>query len=319
LPNGFQSPNQFGLLDRIEFYIPAAYSRTLLANHGDREIAVVGRLKPGVSLRTAQSELDAISNSLAKQYPQTNEGVRAVLAVLRDDIVRNVRTALLVLLAATGLIVLIACVNVANLLLVRSIARRHETSVRLALGASRSRIVRQFLVESLLAIFDRVSPRFFASAGIPMLTLDKDLPVFNIKTLERQVDESVSQDRLVATLSGVFGALAALLAGIGLYGVMAYAVACRTREIGIRMALGARPAGVRWLVMKETAGLVAIGIGIGLPVALAAVGLASNQLFGLKASDPATIWATAFFLAAVALLAGYLPARRVSGLIQCWP
>src|SRR6202040_3543119 len=94
--------------------------------------------------------------------------------------------------------------------------------------------------------------------------LDKDLPVFNIKTLERQVDESVAQDRLVATLSGIFGGVAALLAGIGLYGVMAYTVARRTREIGIRMALGARPAGVRWLVMKETAGLVAIGIGIGL-------------------------------------------------------
>jgi ABC-type antimicrobial peptide transport system permease subunit len=143
-------------------------------------------------------------------------------------------------------------------------------------------------------------------------TLDKDLPVFNIKTLEHQVDESVAQDRFVATLSGVFGGVAALLAGIGLYGVMAYAVARTTREIGIRMALGARPAGVRWLVMKETAGLVAIGIGIGLPVALAGVGLASNQLFGLKASDPATIWAAALFLAAVALLAGYLPARRAS-------
>jgi ABC-type antimicrobial peptide transport system permease subunit len=143
-------------------------------------------------------------------------------------------------------------------------------------------------------------------------TLDKDLPMFNIKTLQHQVDESVAQDRFVATLSGVFGGVAALLAGIGLYGVMAYAVARRTREIGIRMALGARPAGVRWLVMKETAGLVAIGIGIGLPVALAGVGLASNQLFGLKASDPATIWAAALFLAAVALLAGYLPARRAS-------
>jgi ABC-type antimicrobial peptide transport system permease subunit len=78
------------------------------------------------------------------------------------------------------------------------------------------------------------------------------------------------------------------------------------------MALGARPAGVRWLVMKETAGLVAIGIGIGLPAALAAVGLVSSQLFGLKANDPVTICAATVFLVAVALLAGYLPARRAS-------
>lgn len=110
LPPGFQSPDQFGLSDRLEFYIPAAYPSSLLANHGDHEIKVIGRLRARVSLRSAQSELDLISNSLAQQYPRTNQGVRAVLAGLQDDIVRNVRTALIVLLAATGLIVLIACV-----------------------------------------------------------------------------------------------------------------------------------------------------------------------------------------------------------------
>jgi len=150
LPAGFQSPNQFGRADRIEFYIPAAYPRQLLASHGDHDEEAAGRLKPGVTVAAAQSEMDAISAALAREYPQTNQGVRAVLAPLGDDVVRDVRTALLILLGATGLIVLIACVNVANLLLVRSVARGHETSVRLALGASRARIVRQFLVESLL-------------------------------------------------------------------------------------------------------------------------------------------------------------------------
>ena len=150
LPEGFQSPNQFGMPERIEFFVPAAYPRSVLENHGEHEIEVIGRLKDGISRQTAQREMDVISSRLARQYPQTNQGVRAVISGLQDDIVRNVRTALLVLLAATGLIVLIACVNVANLLMVRWIGRQHETSICLALGASRGRLARRFLVESLL-------------------------------------------------------------------------------------------------------------------------------------------------------------------------
>ena len=150
LPPTFQSPAQFGFRDRIEFYVPATFPRELLGSHGDHEVAVVGRLKPGVSIRAAQDELDSISAALAKQYPNSNDGVRAVIGPLHDDLVQDVKASLFTLLGASGLIVLITCVNVASLLLVRAVARRHESSVRLALGASRFRMVRQFLAESLL-------------------------------------------------------------------------------------------------------------------------------------------------------------------------
>ena len=101
-------------------------------------------------MQTAQEQLDAVSPSLEKQYPDTNLGMRARIAPLRDDLVQNVKDSLRALFGASGLIVLITCVNVANLLLVRAVGRRHETSVRLALGAGRMRIVRQFLAESMM-------------------------------------------------------------------------------------------------------------------------------------------------------------------------
>lgn len=150
LPRGFQSPAQFGTKAPVEFYVPASYSKELLAAHGDHEVNVVGRLQPGVSVKAAQAELNAISEALAKQYPGTNEGMRAVIGPLHDDLVQNVRDSMFALLGASVLIVLITCVNVANLLLVRAVGRRHESSVRLALGASRFRMVRQFLAESML-------------------------------------------------------------------------------------------------------------------------------------------------------------------------
>ncbi|HLK66423.1 MAG TPA: ABC transporter permease [Bryobacteraceae bacterium] len=150
LPRDFESPAQFGQKDRIEFYVPAQFSKQLLSSHGDHEVGVVGRLQPGASLQAAQAELDSISAGLARQYPNSNGGLRAVIAPLHDDLVNGVRDSLLALLGASALIVLITCVNVASLLLVRAVARRHESSVRLALGASRFRMVRQFLAESML-------------------------------------------------------------------------------------------------------------------------------------------------------------------------
>jgi putative ABC transport system permease protein len=150
LPRGFQSPSELALPDRLDFFVPGAYPPELLASHGDHDVNVVGRLRAGIPVKTAQAELDRISAGLAAQYPPTNTGVYAVIAPLQKDLVRSVRDSLWALLGASGFIVLITCVNVANLLLVRAIARRHESSVRLALGASRFRMVRQFLAESVL-------------------------------------------------------------------------------------------------------------------------------------------------------------------------
>jgi predicted permease len=142
--------------------------------------------------------------------------------------------------------------------------------------------------------------------------LDPNLPVYDIKTFADQIEESISQERLIALLSSFFGLFALLLAGLGLYGVMAYAVSRRTREIGIRMALGAQPGNVLWLVLRETLLLVAIGIAIGLPVALAATRLTKGLLFGLTANDPLTITLAPLVMIAIAAMAGYLPARRAA-------
>jgi putative ABC transport system permease protein len=143
-------------------------------------------------------------------------------------------------------------------------------------------------------------------------SIDPNLPIFNVKTLAEQIDESVSRERLVALLAGFFGLFALLLAMLGLYGLMAYAVTRRTREIGVRMALGARAGDVLWLVLRETLLLVFIGIAIGLPVALAVTRLTKGLLFGLAPTDPLTITLATLAMIAVAALAGYLPARRAA-------
>ena len=150
MPEKFQPYSQYASTSPIEYFVPAAYPKSLLANHGDHEVNVIGRLKPGATRQTAQAQLDAVSASLAQQHPDTNRSITTATALLREDIVQNVRDGLTALLAASALIVLITCVNVANLLLVRAAGRRHETSVRLALGAGRWRMIRTILTESFL-------------------------------------------------------------------------------------------------------------------------------------------------------------------------
>jgi predicted permease len=136
------------------------------------------------------------------------------------------------------------------------------------------------------------------------------LPSIEIKTMSGLVDNSLDTDRFVARLSGAFGLLAILLASIGLYGVMAYTVARRTRDIGIRVALGAQSRGVLWLVLRETLLMVLIGVAVGLPVALGGTRLLKSMLFGLGTVDPIVILAAAVSLGIIAALAGLIPARR---------
>jgi len=138
------------------------------------------------------------------------------------------------------------------------------------------------------------------------------LAFFDPKTMDQQIRESLTSDRLVAGLCGAFGSVATLLAALGLYGVMAWSVARRTRELGLRTALGAQQGRILTMVLREVALLAGIGIAIGLPVALSLARLVSTQLFGLTPTDPLTMGASMAVLFLVALLAGYLPARRAS-------
>jgi predicted permease len=145
-----------------------------------------------------------------------------------------------------------------------------------------------------------------------MRQFDPNIPVVGLQTLEEQIGYSLRTERLVASLSAVFGGLATLLAAIGLYGVMAYSVTRRTREIGIRMALGATRANVVGIVMREAAVMVAAGLGAGVPLALALAELIRSQLFGLDPRDPLTVLGAALVLTAAGGFAGFLPAFRAS-------
>ncbi|HUI55049.1 MAG TPA: ABC transporter permease [Bryobacteraceae bacterium] len=144
--------------------------------------------------------------------------------------------------------------------------------------------------------------------------VDPTVPMYEMRTLDKQAENSLVTERLLATLSGGFGLVATLLAAMGLYGVMAYMVARRTREIGIRMALGANSGSVVWMVMREVLLLAAAGVAIGLPAAWALTRLVQAQLFGMQARDSMTMLLATAGIATVALLSGYLPARRATGI-----
>jgi predicted permease len=144
--------------------------------------------------------------------------------------------------------------------------------------------------------------------------MDPNLPVYAMRTTEVQINNSLSTERMIASLSAVFGFLATLLAVIGLYGVMAYTVAQRTREVGIRMALGAARGNVIWMVMREVLFLVAIGVGAGVLASLALTRVVESQLFGITPHDPVTLGLATCSLALVACAAGYVPALRASRL-----
>jgi predicted permease len=142
--------------------------------------------------------------------------------------------------------------------------------------------------------------------------VDANLPIYAMRTMEAQISNSLSMERMIASLSTVFGFVATVLAIIGLYGVMSYSVAQRTREIGIRMALGAEQRKVIGMVMREVFMLIAIGVAVGVPAALVLTRVVKSQLYGLEAHDPWTLGLATGLLAVVACAAGYIPALRAS-------
>jgi len=144
--------------------------------------------------------------------------------------------------------------------------------------------------------------------------LDADLPLVNVGTLEDRLLTSVSQSRFNSTLLSLFAALALVLAGVGIYGVMSFTVAERTSELGLRMALGASHGSVRTLVVRKAMLLTIAGIAVGLVVSLALTRVISGLLFGVRPTDPVTLAAVSLLLCMVAVAGSYLPARRASRL-----
>jgi predicted permease len=154
--------------------------------------------------------------------------------------------------------------------------------------------------------------RVVAAVRREAAALDPAIPVLQTLTMADQFDNNIAQERMLTTLGGFFSVLALLLAAVGLYGVMAHAVARRVREIGIRMALGARAGEVLWLILRETVLMVGIGALIGIPAALVLTRLLTSFLYGLTPQDPLSIAASTAILLAITALAGYIPARRAT-------
>ena len=138
------------------------------------------------------------------------------------------------------------------------------------------------------------------------------LPVANVKTLRSQVEGSLTQERALAILSGTFGIAALLLVSLGLYGVISQWAVRRTREVGVRLALGATRGGVRWMVLREAFTIVLAGIAVGMPAAMATSQLLKGLLFGLTPLDPGTLLAASSALVGVAAVASYVPAHKAS-------
>jgi predicted permease len=160
------------------------------------------------------------------------------------------------------------------------------------------------------------------AAGSPVAMIDRvreeirraggEILVSDVQTMDQQMDQALLGERLLSSLSTVLAALGVLLAAIGLYGLASHAVVRRTTEMGIRMALGAPGDTIRWIMLRDTAGMVCIGVAVGLPLSLLGGWALRNRLFGVSPADPATLVVCAAILGAVAGLAAYLPARRAS-------
>jgi len=198
-------PASFDFPEHMQFWIPAglAYDDWKKRPRSVHFVEAVGEMKPGVTLARAQSDLQAIANDLARRYPTTNEGFGVALTSLHEDTVGNVRPALVALLAGVGFVLLIACANVANLLLARALQRKKDLAIRIALGASRGRVIRQMLGESVI----------LALAGG---ALGIGFAVWSVDILTRLVQETLPHARFIRINMPVlaFTFAAALLTGV---------------------------------------------------------------------------------------------------------
>ncbi len=208
MPKNFQFPRIWGVTP--EYWVPLNLEQPKWRKErGSHWMWVIARLKPGVTLTQAQAEMETISGRLVAQYPNTNTGVIAKVRTLRDQLTQNVRPALLVLFAAVGFLLLIACANVANLLLAKAAGRQREIAVRLAVGSGRLRLVRQLLTESLLLFLVGGVAGLMVGAAVLRLLLSAAPTGYVPPTMQFHLDYRVfSFTFLVAFVTGLFAGLA---------------------------------------------------------------------------------------------------------------
>jgi putative ABC transport system permease protein len=267
----FQFPIASDPANAVKLWTPLAMTDRERAVRGEHHYAVIGRLRPNVSLQQAQAEMDTISHRLAQEYPADDKGWGAVVKPLREELVGEVRTPLLVLLGAVALVLLVACANAANLVLARTVSRQKEIAIRSALGASRIRVVRQVICETVvLSVIAGLLGLFVAIFGVKLIV------AFLAAKLPRASDIGVDSSVLVFTI------LVSLCAGI-LAGLMP---ALRLSRVNVNDALkqgsrtssdagGTRTRGL--LVVSEVALSLMLLIGAGLMI---------RSLWILRSVDP---------------------------------
>lgn len=296
----------------LELWMPITFAREQLTRE-DRSIIVYGRLRQGVTLAQAQAEMNGIANRLAQAYPKTNSGWGAQVNNLQEQTVEPVRPILLILMTVVGFVLLIACANVANLLLTRMTARQKDIAVRLALGSSRFRLMRHLLTESLLLAFlGAVAGLLLAYWGVGVL--NAIVPQNRIPRLEKfSLDVRVLVFTLVVSI--LVGVIVGLIPGLRASRLNL----SETLKEGGR-AFSEAPSGRRLrnlLVVLEITLTVPLLISAGLMLRSSLLlqnidrGInLKNQLFGVTATDPPNFIMVPLLLVVVAILASFFPARR---------